>query len=250
MLSIIIACKNSFKTFLATIESIEKQENQDFFELVIVDASDNNEIQDFIFQTNNRNFHYFKSFDNSIYEAWNYGVKMAKGDTVFFLNSDDCLYNKVNLEKLYKQHLSKNVDITHGKILYHTVSGYSKVKGGALKPYRFVFGMDKTFLTLAALFNKDLFKKVGFFDTYYRISSDLDFIYKCLKLKDLLISFEPIVLVHMFDGGISSKRRRHGMKEFGRVIYNHESIVLYILFLFHEYLIRPLKKYLLFFIRR
>ena len=245
MLSIVIACKNSYVTLVNTINSIESQIQKDFFEVIIIDASSDNKIKNHFLMIENTKYRYYHFLDMSIYEAWNFGILNSKGDSIFFLNSDDTLYDNKNLFELYKVHVQEKNDLTYAKILYHTKQGLTKSRGGEVSRFRFVFGMDKTLLTLSTIFKKNIFNTIGYFDTKYLISSDVDLIYRCLLSSTLKISYYPILLINMYEGGISSTKRNIGMKEFQDIINRYENIFFIYLFYLNEYIIRNIKKKLL-----
>ena len=52
---------------------------------------------------------------------------------------------------------------------------------------------------------KDLYNKVGYFDTQFKIAADYDFILRVFQIPDLKVEYLPTVLMLMRQGGASSK---------------------------------------------
>ena len=94
MLSIITATYNSEKTLKATIESVLNQDISDF-EYILVDGNSSDASVDIIesysekFKRKGVRYKWISEPDTGIYDAWNKGVKLATGDWIAFLGSDD-----------------------------------------------------------------------------------------------------------------------------------------------------------------
>lgn len=105
LMSIIIATFNSGHTLRNALESVKQQCFQDW-ECIIVDGASNDNTVDVIqkyIQTDNR-FKYISEPDNGIYDAFNKGWKMATGEWIYYLGSDD----KLTRDGLYQLSLLTN----------------------------------------------------------------------------------------------------------------------------------------------
>ena len=90
MVSIIIATYNSEKTLRRALDSVLNQTYQDWECIVVDGASKDNTIEivkEYV--SKDTRFRYVSEPDHGIYDAFNKGWKMAKGEWVMYLGSDD-----------------------------------------------------------------------------------------------------------------------------------------------------------------
>ena len=91
MISIITATFNSAKTLKDTIQSVLRQTNKDF-EYLIIDGGSTDETIDIVKSYESEfsgRLKWVSEKDQGIYDSMNKGIKMASGDVVGILNSDD-----------------------------------------------------------------------------------------------------------------------------------------------------------------
>ena len=63
-------------------------------------------------------FQFVSAQDNGIYDAMNKGVKLSKGEWIYFLGADDELFDATILSKIFQLNVSKNISVIAGKVLY------------------------------------------------------------------------------------------------------------------------------------
>ena len=99
--SIITVTKNSERTIERNIKSLKEQTIKDFEHIVIDGNSDDGTID--IIKKHSKNISYFDSKkDKNMWNAINKGIKVAKGEVIGILNSDDILYpNGLKIVKKY-----------------------------------------------------------------------------------------------------------------------------------------------------
>jgi glycosyltransferase involved in cell wall biosynthesis len=120
LFSIITACFNSAKTIEKTIASMQSQDiSPELYEHIFVDGASSDNTLDIIRQKTKGNVIIISEKDNGIYDAFNKGIKLAKGEFIYFLNSDDSFYSndvlsfvKAEIEK------SPQTELIYGKIAY------------------------------------------------------------------------------------------------------------------------------------
>lgn len=103
-ISIITVSYNSEKTISKTIESVYKQNYQDF-EYIIIDGQSNDKTLDIIKQYKTifkEKMIWVSEKDKGIYDAMNKGLKMASGEVVGLLNSDDFYTSRDILSTIYE----------------------------------------------------------------------------------------------------------------------------------------------------
>lgn len=92
VVSIIIATYNSGKTLNAALDSVLKQKYQDW-ECIVVDGASKDNTMDIVkmYAATDCRFRYISEPDKGIYDAFNKGWKMAQGEWIHYLGSDDRL---------------------------------------------------------------------------------------------------------------------------------------------------------------
>ena len=118
-ISIITSTYNSEKTVKDTLDSILCQTYKDI-EVLIIDGKSKDKTLDIV-------RHYEKLFqgklkfisepDKGIYDAMNKGIRMATGDVVGILNSDDLYMDNKVLEDVANAFMQKNVDSVYGNLI-------------------------------------------------------------------------------------------------------------------------------------
>ena len=161
--SIIIATFNSQKTLRNALDSVLHQTYQDW-ECIIVDGASRdgtiNIVKEFV-QRDSR-FRYVSEPDNGVYDAFNKGWKMAKGEWIHYLGDDDVLM-KNGIEDLMK-HEDASIDVLNGHC-------YVKKLNGAIKPC-YSHGMKGCHQ--GKLMRRSILERYDGFDTSYRILADSD----------------------------------------------------------------------------
>ena len=99
-ISIITATYNSEKTLKDTLESVLKQTYTDY-EHIIIDGLSKDSTMEIVKEYEpkyNGKLRYISEKDSGIYDAMNKGIKMAEGEVIGLLNSDD-IYAHENVLK-------------------------------------------------------------------------------------------------------------------------------------------------------
>src|SRR5258708_1387752 len=99
--SIIIPTHNSAKKLSPCLESIISQSFQNF-EIIIVDGASSDDTFSVVnhYREANSNIRWFSEKDRGIYDAMNKGTSVAQGEWIYFLGSDDRLYENDTLRKV------------------------------------------------------------------------------------------------------------------------------------------------------
>ena len=143
--------------------------------------------------------------DNGIYDALNKAVRRAKGEWIGLLHSDDLYPNNDVLQEVVAA-MDGN-DAIYGDLKYVQASDTQQVlrhwKAGAFEPALLRKGWMPPHPTL--FLRKEIYARVGEFDTQFKIAADYDFILRVFQLAHLKIHYLPQVLMLMRQGGASSK---------------------------------------------
>lgn len=101
-ISIITATYNSEKTLKDTLESVLKQTYTNY-EHIIIDGMSKDSTIKIVKEYEDKykgKLRYISEKDTGLYDAMNKGIKMATGDVIGILNSDDVYANETVLEKI------------------------------------------------------------------------------------------------------------------------------------------------------
>jgi glycosyltransferase involved in cell wall biosynthesis len=171
-ISIVTATWNSEKTLQDCIDSILFQSYKSIEHIVIDGQSTDRTLE--IIRKNERSIDKFVSEkDDGIYDALNKGFKMATGDIVGILHSDDCYYENSVLASVAEKFDDSSVDYVYGDIQMINSKGYQLRywKAGFLKDGK----IKSTQIPHPSIFlSRKLIEKLDPpFDPSYRISADL-----------------------------------------------------------------------------
>lgn len=139
--------------------------------------------------------------DNGIYDAMNKGIKLAKGDWLYFLGSDDKFYNENVLSSVFQNTKINKAKVIYGNVLIEEDAGWAK--NGQIYDGEFTLSklIDKNICHQAIFFNKIVFNRCGGFNLKYNICADWDMNFKLWATYPFTYT-ETIVAV--FKGGNSS----------------------------------------------
>lgn len=205
-ISIITCVLNNSKFIKNSLTSFKNQTYKNKEHIVIDGGSTDGTIQ-IIKKFKNKNLFFFLNSDKGIYKALNEGIKLSSGNIVGILHSDDFYKNNKILSFIIKTFQKTGADIIYGDLLYltrkkpHKILRYwkagkfveKKLSNGWMPPHPTVF------------VKKNIFYKIGKYNTKYKISSDYDFLLRAMKVKGLKKVYIPKVLVNMRIGGKSNK---------------------------------------------
>lgn len=199
-LSVITVCLNSIETIERAITSVLGQKDI-ALEYIIIDGNSSDGTQDII-RKYDKEIIWISEPDNGIYDAMNKGIKMATGDIISFLNSDDW-YEDGALRIVCDYFAKSPVDIVSGAINWYENAMCRKLYGSDVI-------MEEMHLRLIlphqSLFAKrSLFQQIGNFDINYKIAADYDWMLRAYDSEASIIKVNDI-FTNCYAGGVSSIR--------------------------------------------
>ena len=198
--SIIIPTFNCAETLPSAIGSVRKQSFKDF-EILIVDGQSTDGTLNIIKQETSADdrIKCISEQDKGIYDAMNKGIDMAKGEWLYFLGSDDELYDNQVLEKINYEVAKGGVDIVYGNVM--------SIRFGGL--YDGEFNYEKLFkhniCHQAIFFNKGVFEITDNFDQKFISQADYHHNVKWFLNAKVRNIFVDITVANYADDGFSSK---------------------------------------------
>lgn len=175
-ISIVTVCYNAEKTIENTIESIINQTYKNI-EYIIIDgkSTDNTNliIENNLSKLNLLNkFVYISESDNGIYDAMNKAIKLATGEWLIFINSDDSFYSNHIIDDIF----SNCNDILDNDIIYGDTNLVSRYTGSKVeKSYILSKIYDQMPFCHQSVFVKRNILEDNLFDIKYKICADYKF---------------------------------------------------------------------------
>ena len=119
-ISIITATYNSARTIGDTLESILGQTYKNI-ECIIVDGASKDNTLDIVKSYKpvfGNRMTYISEQDNGLYDAMNKGIRLATGDVIGILNSDDFFTSPTVIERMVKKMEETKADAVYGDVHY------------------------------------------------------------------------------------------------------------------------------------
>ncbi len=205
-ISIITCCLNSEKTIRETIESVIKQSCQNI-EYLIIDGGSTDNTLNIINEYKNKISKIVSSSDNGIYDAMNKGIKLATGEIIGFLHSDDFYPNNFIIEKVVKAFDIQQVDSVYGDLLYVAQSDAKKIIrtwfSGNYNRNNLKYGWMPPHPTFFV--RRRMYDSYGFFNDNLRIAADYDVMMRFLGKYSITTHYISEIVVVMRLGGASNK---------------------------------------------
>lgn len=200
-ISVVIATYNSGQTLKRCLDSIISQLGDDG-EIIIVDGASKDNTMEIVKSYNEKIAYSISEPDKGVYDAWNKGIKHAKGKFITFVGSDDSMLPDTFLK--YKKFFETNgedYDLICGK--HHFIDKNGCLLKDVGEPWdwnKLIY--RKWHLSHPGMLNhRRCFERIGNFDINFHICADSDFL---LRLgPNIKTGFINDFLVNMSAGGIS-----------------------------------------------
>ena len=207
-ISIITVVYNNEKTILDSIQSIQNQSYKNIEHIIIDGGSTDNTLK-IINQNLDTNSVLLSEKDNGLYDAMNKGIKIATGNLIGILNSDD-IYNDCNtIESIVNKFiLDPDLKIIYGDLVYVKEDNTNdQVRYWKSKNITFNYFENGNVPPHPTLFlTKDVYKVVGYFDLRFKLAADYEFIIRLFKKHSFKYLYMPVILVRMRLGGVTNKK--------------------------------------------
>ncbi len=228
-ISIITSCYNREATIREAIRSVLAQDYPDI-EHIIVDGASTDGTQKAIEEMiNDKPAHidikYVSEPDSGMYEALNKGIRMATGDVIALLHSDDMMYDSHTVSDVVSEMKRTQCDFLYADGLFVDAQRTDKVVrnwiGGRYSKWKVRHGWLPLHPT--CYIRHDVMTRLGLYDESYRIAADTDLLVRYLLENDLHVEYLKRYVVRMRMGGLSTdnSRRAKMWKEDIRVYRSH-----------------------------
>ena len=249
-ISIITVCFNSKEHIKDTIESVFNQSYPEI-EYIVVDGGSKDGTVEILKSFNGKISQWISEPDEGIYDAMNKGIRLATGDVVGIVNSDDFFHRRDSIEAIAKCFRENEVESVFADVIFvkrdnpeRHIRYYSSE---SFRPWKMKFGFmpaHPTFFTY-----RSTFEKYGFYDTSFTIAADFEIMVRLFLKHKISYKYINMDLMKMRTGGVSTRSLKSNLiinKENLRALRKNGFYSNY-LFLFSRYVIK-IFHYLPFFI--
>lgn len=195
--SIIMPTYNSAHCVGGAIESIKSQDF-DNWELWVIDGVSKDETEKVVndFSQSDSRIHFVSEKDKGIYDAMNKGIRFATGNWLYFLGSDDRLYNTQVLASV-AQHLQNR---TSGIVYGNVIMNGSKYDGVFTSEKL----LQKNISHQAIFYHRTVFQLIGLYNLNYKLHADWDFNLRYFTLPEHETYYVDLMIASFGEGGVSA----------------------------------------------
>lgn len=204
--SIITGTYNSEKYVLDCVSSINDQTYANMEHIIIDGASKDNTVE-IIKKAPNRVSRLISEPDGGIYNAMNKGLKLADGEILGILNSDD-FYNTNNvISEVVDTFKETGADCVFGNLYYVEAENTDKiVRKWITGPYyKNAFRKGWHPAHPSFFVKREIYEKYGYFDESLDLAADFEIMLRFLEKHGISWSYIEKPLVRMRLGGATSK---------------------------------------------
>ena len=222
--SIITSCYNRAATIRSAIESVLAQDYNDI-EFIVVDGSSTDGSLDIIREYVDRISIIISEADHGMYEAINKGIRVATGEIIGLLHSDDFFYDNGVIGRIVKRIKRTHADFLYGDGLFVNPDNTNKVVrnwiGGGYRLWKVRHGWLPLHPT--CYIRRDVMMRLGLYNESYKIAADSDLLVRYLLTGGLTVTYLNEYIVRMRMGGLStdSAKRKKMWEEDIRVYVSH-----------------------------
>jgi glycosyltransferase involved in cell wall biosynthesis len=204
-ISIITVVLNNKETIQDAISSVLDQTYKDI-EYIIIDGASTDGSIETIKSYGDKITKFVSEPDKGLYDAMNKGIKLATGDVIGILNSDDFYIDEFVIERVVREFEKKQVDSVYADLVYVNPENLDKIvryyDSSHFNPQRFAYGWMPAHPTFFV--KRKAYEKYGVFRTDLKIAADFDILTRFLYIHKISYSYIKEVLVKMRVGGVST----------------------------------------------
>lgn len=218
-ISIVTATWNSGATLRDTLESVLRQDYADF-EHIVKDGGSTDNTLDILREFEPRyggRLRWVSAPDSGIYDAMNQGIKMASGDVVGILNSDDFFSSSDVLSTISKE--IQDYDAVYGDIHYVHPSDLTRCvrrySSRSFRPWKMRMGFMPAHPSFYC--RRNVYSRLGLFDVTFPVAADFEQLLRLIYIHKIVTCYVAKDFVTMRTGGASTS----GIESHKRIFKDH-----------------------------
>ena len=223
--SIITVVFNNVLTLKDAIDSVLSQTHKNI-EYIVIDGGSVDGTLELILSYEDKLAIILSEPDKGIYDAMNKGLKLASGDIIGILNSDDIYQDNRVIEDVVSEFIQDSqLDILYGDLVYVKQSNTAEV----VRIWKSLTYYDKYFEDgnvpphPTVFLRSNVYKTVGYFNLKLRLAADYEFLLRVFKLNEFKSKYINRLLVRMRLGGATNKNFRNIIVGNKEILYSWKS---------------------------
>lgn len=196
-ITVITPTLNAAAHIESNVQNVAEQSYQNIEHIIVDGISSDDTIQ--IVNTKLALFHHLRIIqegDAGLYDAMNKGIRASKGDYLFFLGSDDRFHDKEVLKDLVINGLLKDNKVVYGNVKIVGDTGWAKdgdIYAGLFSRKKL---MKHNICHQSIFYPREVFLKLGLYDTNYKINADWDLNWRCWAKDEFAYANRIISVFH------------------------------------------------------
>lgn len=200
--SIITSVLNGADTIADTIESVIQQQYNNI-EYIIIDGNSSDNTVPIIRRYGDKVDILVSEPDQGVYDAMNKGIKLATGDIIAMLNSDDVYADSSVVGQMVNLMETTLVDAAYSNLVYVDRDDTGRIKRfwnpGEYKEGAFLRGWTIPHPTFFC--RREVYEKFGLYNTKFQIAADFELMLRFVEKHRIKVDYLPKVVVKMRTGG-------------------------------------------------
>lgn len=211
--SVITVVYNNVSTLRDTIESVLAQDYSNI-EYIIVDGGSTDGTVALVQSYGERIHKFISEKDNGLYDAINKGIRLASGEVIGLLHSDDLFYGTSSVSQIVDAFVQNPVDSVYADLHYVDKRETSKIVrnwiSGSFQRERFKLGWMPPHPTFYV--RREVYETYGLYDTEFKSAADYELMLRYLYKFGISTHYIHHTLVKMRVGGESNRSFKHRIR--------------------------------------
>ena len=208
--TIITVCYNRKNTIAKAIQSVLEQNYNDI-DYIVIDGNSTDGTKEIIETYRDKISQYISEPDKGMYDAINKGLKLATGDIIGLMHSDDEFYDKKVISRIVSRFDSeKFTEGVYGDGVYVSNDKQERLIRNRIGGIFSLKKVKKGWLPLhpTVYLKKNIIDKYGLYNLDFKIASDTEFLLRYLYKYEIKMSYVDSYIVKMRMGGMSTSFKR------------------------------------------
>jgi len=204
-ITIITVSYNSGRTIETTFKSVLEQTYSNI-EYIVIDGGSTDNTLNIAKKYSNIISILISEQDNGLYDAMNKGIKLASGDIIGLINSDDLFCDPDAICKVIKEfEKNKKLDSVYADLFYVAEMDINKISRRWVSGIqrKFKYGWHPAHPTF--YIKKTIYDRFGLFDLSFRLAADFEIMLRFLEKHKISTYYLKDPLVKMRLGGETNK---------------------------------------------
>jgi glycosyltransferase involved in cell wall biosynthesis len=204
--TIITAVYNGAEHIASCIDSVLNQDYPEI-EYIVIDGASKDNTLEIVKSYGSRIAHCISEPDKGMYDAMNKGLRLATGDIVGILNSDDFYADTTILRQIVETFQKTKVDSLYADIAFVSKENLEKIiryySSASFKPWKFRFGYMPAHPSF--FLKREMYEKYGLFKPDFKLCADFDLLVRLYHTHHITSVYFPKMVVKMRMGGKSNQ---------------------------------------------